>query len=111
MKEPNYKSASPDARNIKPGMRLYHIIFGWVKVTHPPIHGKTLVAIEADEVEYYVVGKGRVTYKRQDDGTHTVYTPISDLVESDKVQLSTEQHLRKMGYGCTLTFWDKDKTN
>lgn len=92
---------------IKVGDRLYHIVFGWVNVTHPAINGMTLVDIEADEVEYYVMGKGRVGYKRQQNGENIVYTDVSDLVESDTVKLTTEQHLRKMSYGCKLTFWEK----
>ena len=94
-------------RKIKVGDRLYHIIFEWVRVTHPVINGKTLVDIEADEVEYYVMGRGRVRYKRQPDGTNIVFTEVSDLVEGDTVKLTTEQYLRKMSYGCELTFWEK----
>lgn len=92
---------------IKPGQRLFHIIFGWVKVTHPVVNGSTLVDIEADEVEYYVMGKGRVRYKRQPDGTNSVHVKVNELVESDQTKLTTEQHLFKMSKGCELTFWNK----
>jgi hypothetical protein len=95
---------------IKPGKRAYHAIFGWCKIETPPNSAnKCLVNLEADEIEYYVMGQGYVHYKRGEDNTgdrHILLTPIEDLFESEK-DVTDIYHLKKMALNPTLTFWDK----
>jgi hypothetical protein len=76
------------------GLNYYHLLFGWCKVTHPVSDsGKVLVELDADEIEYNVMGKGYVTSKRQNKG-HSLYAPIDDLFE-DKPQMDILMSIRK----------------
>ena len=93
---------------VKIGQRVYHAIFGWCKVETPsnPAN-KCLVDLEADEIEYYVMGQGYVHYKRGQDGTgkrHILLTPIDDLCKDDK-NIPDILHLKKMALNPTLIFW------
>lgn len=94
-----------NSKEIKIGDRLYHAIFGWCKVTHPPLPDKCLVDLEADEIEYYVMGKGYVKYTRDKDGRNSLLSPISELLKDDKQPLDGLLSLKKMACNPTLTFW------
>ena len=90
-------------KDIKIGMRLFHAMFGWCTVTHPVATStkKVLVNLEADEIEYYQIGKGYTTFKRdKKDGDHILYTPIVELLKNEDVKLSNSLALKKQ-----KTFW------
>ena len=96
-----------DKKKIKIGKRVYHAIFGWCKVyssVNP--ENKTLVNLEADEIDYYVMGQGYEHYKRDESGENILYTPIEDLFEDDK-NIPDIFHLKKVALNPTLTFWKK----
>ena len=93
------------AKDIKIGKRVYHEIFGWCKITHPPNPDYTLIDLEADAVEYYVIGKGYVHYERdKKTGENIVYVPISELYQDDK-DLPPLAHLHRTALNPTLTYW------
>jgi hypothetical protein len=92
--------------HIKTGNRLYHAIFGWCKIISS-VSDKTLVDLEADEIEYYVMGHGYVKYSRDKSTNQNIlYTPTKDLFESDSV-VPKEYGLQKMALNPQLTFWKK----
>ena len=91
-------------KEIKIGDRLYHAIFGWCKITHPPNPDHTLIDLECDEVEYYVMGKGYVNYKRDNEGHNIVYVPISELFKDEK-NIPDILHLKKTALNPKLIFW------
>lgn len=63
--------------------RKFHFAFGWCKITHPfTASGKTLIDLEADTVEYYVMGKGYVSYSHYAQGRNVVFVPVNELYDS-----------------------------
>ena len=92
---------------IKIGTRLYHAMFGWCKVTAPVLKDKVLVDLEADELEYYVMGRGYVKYKRPGKNQPNIlYTPITDLLNSPE-EMTDILRLGKLTLNPTVKFWDK----
>ena len=95
-------------KEIKIGMRLFHAMFGWCTVTHPVATStkKVLVNLEADEIEYYQIGKGYTTFKRdKKDSDHTLYTPIAELLKNEDVKLSDSLALKKRCLNPKVRFW------
>ena len=88
--------------------RLYHCVFGWCVVYSPIANDKVLVNLEVDEVEYYVMGKGYVKFKRERDGKNTLLTPIEELFESDQ-NIPERFRLQKLCANPKLTFYKKTK--
>lgn len=98
--------------DIKVEGRYYHEMFGWCKVTHPPNEEKALVDLEADEIEYYKMGMGYVSYKRDKESRrHVLYTPISDLHENKDFEKGDSFALRQTAMKVKLTFWDKKEND
>jgi hypothetical protein len=97
-----------DKNEIKIGGRYYHICFGWCKVTHTVAPtNKVLVELEADEIEYYVIGQGRENYQRnKETGRHILYTPISDLIK-EKRALTHDELLKKATLSPRIYKWDE----
>jgi hypothetical protein len=98
-----------EREKVKIGERLYHCCFGWCKVTHPPTDdGKTLVDLEADEIEYYTIGKGYNAYKRPKKGeAHVLFTPVSHLYKTEQLAQSDKvAMLRRAATNPKLTFWE-----
>ena len=96
---------------MKIGDRMYHAIFGWCKITHPPLYDKVLVDLDADTIEYYVMRKGYVKYERdKESGQHILFTPISDLFQTQEDAAKSEIHnLKKAAYNPTITFKTETK--
>ena len=93
--------------DIQVGGRYYHEMFGWCKVTHPPTEEKVLVDLEADEIEYYQMGRGYVNYKRDKESRrHVLYTPITDLHKNEDFEKGDSFALRQTAMKVKLTFWD-----
>jgi len=93
---------------IKPNTRYYHIIFGWCKTSTLPVkNGKIAVDLEADEIEYYSIGKGYIKFKREADGRHWLITNIDDLIENEGSAWPKMGALKKQALNPHLTFWDK----
>ncbi len=101
-----------EARELKVGQRVYHGVFGWCKITHPIDANdvKCLVDLEADEIEYYTIGKGYASYSRdKESGLHTLYTPIKHLYESEEqAKIDTINYLRVSACNPKLIFWEKN---
>lgn len=96
------------AEDLIVGNRYYHFIFGWCKLRMPPSREKAVVLLEADEIEYYVMGNGYVKYSRdKETGEHILYTPIKDLLIDDKQELTSNDLLARAALNPKLTFWDK----
>ena len=85
---------------------MYHAIFGWCKITHPPLPDRVLVDLEADAIEYYIIGEGYVKYERdKKSGQHILFTPIEDLFPTEEDARKSEKHnLKKAAYNPKLTF-------
>jgi hypothetical protein len=96
------------ASEIKIGKRVFHAIFGWCKIQTPAnTKGECLVDLEADEIEYYVMGKGYVKYKREMDGRlnrNILLTHIDELFISEK-EVTSIMRLKKTALNPKLTFW------
>lgn len=71
---------------IKPGLRVYHALFGWCEILYPPTkEGKVIVNLEADEIEYFTNSKGLVVSNRdKSTGKHVLLTPIKELLKNDQ---------------------------
>lgn len=89
--------------NINLGDRLYHAIFGWCEVEGVGAHDKCLVNLEADKIEYYVMGKGYVTSERDKSGQHILFTETSELFKSAE-EVPQKFNLMKMALNPTITF-------
>lgn len=96
---------------IKIGDRLYHEVFGWCKVTHPVNNAnKTLIDLEADEVSYYVLGKGRLSYSRNKgvnagSNQNIVLVPIHELHKDEKFVHPPMYGLKMQALGVELKYW------
>ena len=98
-----------ETNQIKIGDRYYHICFGWCTVTHPvsTTTNRVLVDLEADEIEYYVIGQGRDNYQRdKKTGKHILYTPVSDLIK-EKRTLTPDELLKKASLSPRIYKWDE----
>ena len=102
------KLRTMEAKEIKIGMRLFHAMFGWCTVTHPVATStnKVLVNLEADEIEYYQMGKGYATFKRdKSNGKHVLYTPIDELLKNEDAELSDSVAQKKQCLNPKIRFW------
>lgn len=101
------------ASELSVDKRVYHEIFGWVKVIHPFVERiiseseKCLVDIEADEVSYFVAPGDYQTFKRQEDGRNIVFTPINRLHPDQDYEKTPERSLYKLALHPELKFWEK----
>jgi len=97
-----------EVNQIKVGDRYYHICFGWCTVTHPVAPtNKVLVELEADEIEYYVIGEGLWNYKRnKNTGRHILHTPVSDLIK-EKRTLTSDELLKRASLSPRIYKWDE----
>lgn len=83
--------------------RVYHYIFGWCKVLTPVNSaGDCLVDLEAQQVSYYVMGKGTHTAKRNEQGANVILTPAEELVKDDQVKLTSKQSLKVSCHNPTI---------
>lgn len=99
-------------QEVKINNRYYHAIFGWCTVTHPVLtNGKVLVDLEADEIKYYSIGEGYVSYRRDKKGGRNIlFTSIEDLLKSDKEKLPRILALKRVAMNPELIFWNKNNT-
>jgi len=95
-----------DANDIKVGEWLYHVMFGWCRVTGVHVwHQMALVDLEADEIEYYSHVQ-YVKYTRLEKGArHPLYTSTENLLQDDKEKLSRKLALKKVALNPIITFW------
>lgn len=102
-------------KDIELGKRVYHFAFGWCKIDAPMAVGekgkeKILVDLEADEIEYYVMGQGRKSFQRNlKTGKHILLTPISELLLTDKLSKGNTLALQILALSPKITFWDANK--
>lgn len=94
------------------GKRVYHIMFGWCKITHPVTNetGKTLVDLEADEISYIVDGH-RNTYQRDGNRSHMLYTAINQLFEFEPLKPHPYLIFKKESMRPELKFWKNGVNN
>ena len=74
------------ANQIKAGVRVYHAIFGWCEIVYScTSDGKTIVNLDADEIEYFTKSRGTVVSNRdKSTGKHHLLTSIDELLENDQ---------------------------
>lgn len=69
--------------SFKNGERVFHPLFGWSTIEILGIHN-VLINCEADEIEYYVMGKGYVKHVRDKEGKQIVSTHISEIFKDEE---------------------------
>lgn len=103
-------------KDIELGKRVYHFAFGWCKIDAPMAVGENgkeriLVDLEADKIEYYVMGHGRKSFQRNlKTGKHTLLCPVSELFLTDNLPKENTLALQLLALSPKITFWnDKNK--
>jgi hypothetical protein len=90
---------------MKAGDRVYNLHFGWGTVMMPPTTDKILVDLDAKTIDYYVMGRGRVQYHRNEEtGQHPLRAPLSEFfAHPDEIPEDTATYLKKMSLSAKIT--------
>lgn len=89
---------------LKINMRVWHPIFLWGTLSHPPREDKSLVAFDFTECSYYMPGRGYSTYKKE-TGDNVIFLPNDELypAEIDKELFSRKMKMKIAFLCATVT--------